>query len=372
VLELGGDLLERADRVEGDALDRHVAAVEAGEVEHVADGVLELAGAGLDLGEHLRGERRGQLEVGLAEALDRVDGVADLVRDVGDELPLRRGHFLGLLEGDAQAVVLVDRFRDVHREGQESVRQAAAALDAFVDDADEAGAAVLGLEMHHRVQDALAGADDFLVELPELFGRLRGEDVGQRQVGHVAAVRQGEEFVEAAAGVQDAPLQVAEDDEVRRVLDERAGEAHAGARRQDRGAVDLRVFREDQPDLAVQLGVGLEDDLGGADGFARVGVAQLQHAAPGGPAGGGMQQRGGGEAVLELEEELIDVHSHLDLAADGAVDEGVGEQDLSLAAADEERPGEEVGQCGEVRHRVPGAWRALLVGTILHVIGGRH
>ena len=118
------------------------------------------------------------------------------------------------------------------------------------------------------MEDALAGADHFLIELPELVGRAGREDVGQREVGHVAAVGQGEELIEAAAGVQDAALQVAEDDEVRRVLDERPRQTHAGAGGEDRSAVDLRVFGKDEPDLAIELRVGLEDDLRGADGFA--------------------------------------------------------------------------------------------------------
>ena len=352
VLELGDDLLERAHRVEGDALDRDVATVEAGEVEHVADRILELAGAGLDLAEDFGRRRHGGFEVRLAEPLDGVDRVADLVGDVGHELPLRRGDLLGLLQRDAQAVMFVDRLRDVEREREQPVRQAAAALDPFVHHADEPGAAVLGLEVHHRVQDALARADDFFVELTELLGRLRGEDVGEREVRPEAAVGQGEEFVEAAARVQDAPLQVAEDDEVRGVLDQRAGEAHARARGEDRGAVDLRVFGEDQPDLAVELRVGLEDDLGGPDRFAEVVVAQLEHAAPGGPARRGAQQGRDRLPVLEFQEEPVDGGPDLDLATDGALDQRVGEQHLALAAADHERPGQHFGQCGEVRHRV--------------------
>ena len=352
VLELGDDFLERAHGVEGDALDRHVAAVETGEVEHVAHRVLELAGAGLDLAEDFGRRRRGGFEVGLAESLDGVDGIADLVGDVGHELPLRRGDFLGFLQRDAQAIMFVDRFRDVERERQQPVRQAAAALDAFVHHADEPRAAVLGLEVHDGVQDALAGADDFFVELAELLGRLRRKDVGEREVRPVAAVGQRKKFVEAAARVQDPSLQVAEDDEVRRVLDERAREAHARTRREDRRAVDLRVFGEDQPDLAVELRVGLQDDLGGADRFAEVVVAQFEHSAPGGPAGGGAQQGRGRLAVLEFQEESVDRGADLDLAADRALDQRVREQYLPLAAADHERPGQHVGQCGEVRHRV--------------------
>ena len=42
--------------------------------------------------------------------------------------------------------------------------------------------------MHDRMQDALAGADYFLIELTELGGRLGREDVGEGQVGDVAAV----------------------------------------------------------------------------------------------------------------------------------------------------------------------------------------
>ena len=99
--------------------------------------------------------------------------------------------------------------------------------------------------------DTLAGADDFLVELFELLGGPSGKDVGERQIRDEAAVGHGQEFIEAAARVEDAPLDVAEDNEVRRVLDERPGEAHAGARREERGAVDLRVVSKDHPDLAV-------------------------------------------------------------------------------------------------------------------------
>jgi hypothetical protein len=65
---------------------------------------------------------------------------------------------------------------------EQAVREAAAAFDAFMHDADETRAAVLGLEVHHRMEHALAGADDFLVELAELLGRLRGKDVGEGQV----------------------------------------------------------------------------------------------------------------------------------------------------------------------------------------------
>ena len=57
-----------------------------------------------------------------------------------------------------------------------------------MDDADETRAAVLGLEVHDRVEHALPGADHFLIELPELVGRTGREDVGQCEVGHVAAV----------------------------------------------------------------------------------------------------------------------------------------------------------------------------------------
>ena len=158
-----------------------------------------------------------------------------------------------------------------------------------MDDADETRAAVLRLEVHDRMEHALPGTDHFLIELPELVGRAGREDIGQREVGHVAAVGQGQEFVEAAAGVQDAALQVAEDDEVRRVLDERPREAHAGARREDRRAVNLGVFGEDEPDLAIELGVGLQDDFRRTDRFALAGVTQFEHAAPGGPAGGGVE-----------------------------------------------------------------------------------
>jgi len=239
--------------------------------------------------------------------------------------------------------MFIDRFRDVDRKGQESVRQAAATLDTFVDDADEARAAVQSLEVHHRMEHPLARADHFLVELPELVGRAGRKDIGQCEVGYVAAVGQGEELVEAATGMQDAPLEVAEDDEVGRILDERAGEAHTGTRREDRGAVDLRVFGEDEPDLAIELRIGLQDDLSGADRFAGVEVTDLEHPAPGRPAGGGVEQGGGGQAVLEFEEELVDVHARLDLLADRAVDERVGKKDLTLAAADQEGPGKEVG-----------------------------
>ena len=95
--------------------------------------------------------------------------------------------------------------------------------------------------------------------------------------------------------------------------------------------------------MAIELRIGLQDDLGCADGFAGVGVPDLEHAAPGGPAGGGVEQGGGGLAVLEFEEEFIDVHARLDLLADRAVDERIGEQNLALAAADQEGPRKEVG-----------------------------
>ena len=61
MLELRGDFLERADGIEGDVLNRDVTAVEAGEVEHVADRVLELAGAGLDFHQDVSRYWRGRL-----------------------------------------------------------------------------------------------------------------------------------------------------------------------------------------------------------------------------------------------------------------------------------------------------------------------
>ena len=93
------------------------------------------------------------------------------MRHVGDELPFGGGDLFRLFQRNAQAVMFVDRFRDVDRKGEEPVRQAAAALDTFVDDADEARAAVQGLEVHDRMEHPLARADHFLIELPELVGR---------------------------------------------------------------------------------------------------------------------------------------------------------------------------------------------------------
>ena len=245
VLELGDDLLEGAHRVEGDMLDRDVTAVQPGEIEHVPHHVLEFRRAPLDLGEDLGGVGPGSLQRGLAEALDGVDRVADLVGDVRHELPLGRGHFLGFLQGDAQTVVFVHRLGDVGRERQEAGGQAGPALHAFVRHADQAGASVQRLEAQDAVPDALARADDFLVELQELLGRRRGEDVPQPEVIDEPAVRQPEELVEAPARVEDASLEVAEDDEVRRVLDERAREAHAGPGGQQRQPVDQGVVREE-------------------------------------------------------------------------------------------------------------------------------
>jgi hypothetical protein len=97
--------------------------------------------------------------------------------------------------------------------------------------------------------------------------------------------------------------------------------------------------------------VRLQDDLGGPDRFAKVLVAELEHPAPrrtsGRPSGVGSSRL----AVLEFQEEPVDVGPDLHLAADRAFDERVGEEHLAFAAADQERPGQYFGQCGEVRHR---------------------
>ena len=344
VLELGDDLLERAHRVEGDELDRDVAAVQPGEVEDVAHHVLELRRAPLDLGEGLGGFDPGSLQRGLAEALDGVDRVPDLVGDVRHELPLGRGHFLGLLEGDPQPVMFVHGFRDVGRERQEAGGQAGPALHAFVRHADQAGASVQRLEAQDAVPDALARADDFLVELQELLGRRRGEDIPQAEVVDEPSVRQPEELVEAAARVEDAALQVAEDDEVGRVLDERAREAHAGARREQRQPVDQGVVREEQPDLVVLLRVRLHDDLDRPDRRILFGVPEFEQPAPGRPPGGIVEQRGNRSAVIQFEEEQVDVHAGPDPPAQGSVGRGVGMEHQAGPVAHHVGPGQEVGE----------------------------
>ena len=287
---------------------------------------------------------------GDSSAVSQSPWIADLVGDVGDELRFRGPEFLGFLEGDPEAILFLGRVRDVAGEGQEPGRQAIAALDPFMHDADMSGRALEVGEVHALVAGALAVLDDLGVEGFEAGGRFRGQDILEGEVHGGAAVGQADEFVEVAAGVEDASRQVAQDDEVRRVIDERPRQAHLRARGQQGGAVDLRVVREDQPDLVRMLGVGLEDDADGFDFPDALRVAGLEDAAPSGPAGGGKEQGGGGPPVVEFEEEVVDVGAGFDPAAQGAGHQLVGIEHQPLAIAHQEGPWEEVRQRRKVRH----------------------
>ena len=164
--------------------------------------------------------------------MDGVDGVTNLVGDVRDELRFSGTEFFGFLERDPEPVLFLGRVRDVTGEGQEAGGQAVTALDAFVDDADVARRALEVAEVHALMADALAVLDDFGVEGLEAGGRFGSEDVFEGEIHGGAAVRQGNEFIEVSARVENAAAEVAQDDEVRRVIDERPGQAHFRTRGQ--------------------------------------------------------------------------------------------------------------------------------------------
>ncbi len=183
MLELRGDFFEGPDGIKGNVLDGDIAPVEAGEVQDVAHGVLELTGALLDFLQDIVVGGARVFQTGFAEALDGVERVADLMGHVGHELPFGRRDFLGLVEGETQAIMFVDRFGYVAGEGEQARRQAAAAFDALVDDPDQTRAAIVGGEVHHGVAHALAGTRHLFVELFKLLKRHLVEDVFQFQVG---------------------------------------------------------------------------------------------------------------------------------------------------------------------------------------------
>ena len=85
-LESGDHFLDRPDGVERDAFERGRSVPLTGEFQHVADDLGEFLRAGPDLAQRsdLVGGRA--FEACLAKALDRVDRVADFMRDVGDDL----------------------------------------------------------------------------------------------------------------------------------------------------------------------------------------------------------------------------------------------------------------------------------------------
>ena len=98
------------------------------------------------------------------------------------------------------------------------------------------------------------------------------------------------------------------------------------------------------------LGVGLEDDADRFNFPDALRVAGLEDTAPGGPAGGGEEQGGGGPPVVEFEEEVVDVRTRFDAAAQCPGDEFIGVQHQPLAVTDQEGPRKEVRQRRKIRH----------------------
>jgi len=84
-LELRDRFLDQADGVEGDAFDLDGSLVVAGEFEDIADGLGQFLGAGPDLAQRRARIGFRGLEAGLAQALDGVERVTDLVRHVGGD-----------------------------------------------------------------------------------------------------------------------------------------------------------------------------------------------------------------------------------------------------------------------------------------------